>query len=113
MNRNNICRLQAFSYAPGDCLFDTFQVLLHFSYSSTKLWNGLIDHFFVFLAHGDVVALESYQNDLQPQVLYQEHRIHDVDTYFYRMQIFAYPIYIDIEQGLQGDSFCMHGIANL
>ena len=37
LNRNNHCRLEAFSYAPGDCLFDTFEVLLRFLYSTIEL----------------------------------------------------------------------------
>ena len=61
LNRNNLCKIQAFSCAPWDCLFDTFQVLFHFRYSSIELRNGIIDHFFVSLACGDVGALESYQ----------------------------------------------------
>jgi hypothetical protein len=36
-NRNNLYRLQAFSYSPGDFLFDTLQVLLHFFYSFMEL----------------------------------------------------------------------------
>ena len=85
LNRNNICRHQAFFYAPGYFLFNTIQVLFHFHYSSIELKNGLIDHFFLCLARGDVHALESYQYDLEPKDLYQEHRIHDVDTYLHRM----------------------------
>ena len=34
LNRNNLYKLQAFYYALGDCLFDTFQVLLNIHYSS-------------------------------------------------------------------------------
>lgn len=50
LNRNNLCKLQAFYYALGDCLFDTFQMLLQFPYSSIQLGNGIIDHFFLCLA---------------------------------------------------------------
>jgi hypothetical protein len=32
LNRNNICKLQAFYYALGDYLFDTFKVFFHFHY---------------------------------------------------------------------------------
>jgi hypothetical protein len=46
LNRNIFCKLQAFSYTPGNFLFNTFQVLLHFHYSSIELQNGLIDHLF-------------------------------------------------------------------
>jgi hypothetical protein len=44
-----------------DCLFDAFQVLLHFHYSSTELCNGLIDYFLGCLKNGDVESLESYE----------------------------------------------------
>ena len=43
LNRNNLCKLQAFYYALGDCLFDTFQVLFNFPYLSIQLWNGIIE----------------------------------------------------------------------
>jgi hypothetical protein len=45
LHKNGLFRLDAFSYIVGDCLFDAFQVLLHFRYSSTNLHNGLIDYF--------------------------------------------------------------------
>jgi hypothetical protein len=57
LHRNGLLRLDAFSYIVGDCLFDTFQVLLHFQYSSTELRNGLIDYFLAFSKNGDVEAL--------------------------------------------------------
>jgi hypothetical protein len=49
LHSNGIFRLDAFSYTVGDCLFDAFQVLLHFLYSSTDLHNGLIYHFLACL----------------------------------------------------------------
>ena len=45
LRNNALFRLDAFSYTAGDCLFDAFQVLLHFRYSLTEMRNGLIDHF--------------------------------------------------------------------
>jgi hypothetical protein len=45
LRNNDLFRLDAFSYTTGDCLFDAFQVLFHFHYSSTELCNRLIDHF--------------------------------------------------------------------
>ena len=45
LHRNGLFRLDAFLYTIGDCLFNTFQVLLHFRYSLTELRNGLIDYF--------------------------------------------------------------------
>ena len=66
LNRNNMFKLQAFYYALGDCLFDTFQVLFQFHYSSIQLRNGIIGYFFLCLAHVDADALESYQYELDP-----------------------------------------------
>jgi hypothetical protein len=45
LHNNNPFRLDAFSYTAGYCLFDAFQVLLHFCYSSIEQRNRLIDHF--------------------------------------------------------------------
>jgi hypothetical protein len=44
LHNNVLFRLDTFLYTVGDCVFDAFQVLLHFCYSSTELCNGLIDH---------------------------------------------------------------------
>jgi hypothetical protein len=55
-HRNGLFRFDAFSYIVGDFLFDTFQVLLHFRYSSTELHNGLIDFFLACFKNGDVEA---------------------------------------------------------
>jgi hypothetical protein len=85
LRNNDLFRLDAFLYIAGDFLFDAFQVLLHFSYSSTELCNGLIDHFLACLHNGNVEALESYQYELASDFLYQLHGIHDVDTYLSKM----------------------------
>jgi hypothetical protein len=61
LHSNKLFRLDAFSYTVGDCLFDAFQVLLHFCYSSTDLHNGLIGYFLDCLKNGDAEALESYE----------------------------------------------------
>jgi hypothetical protein len=61
LHSNALFRLDAFLYTVGDCLFDTFQVLLHFRYSSTKLHNGLIYYFLTCFNNGDVEALQSYE----------------------------------------------------
>ena len=37
LSRNNLYRHQPLSYALGDCLFNTFQVLFHFRYSFIQL----------------------------------------------------------------------------
>ena len=49
LHRNGIFRFDAFLYTVGDCLFNVFQVLFHFRYSSTELCNGLIDLFLAYL----------------------------------------------------------------
>jgi hypothetical protein len=85
LRNNALFRLDAFSYTAGDCLFDAFQVLLHFRYSSTELRNGLIDHFLACLENGNIEALESYQYELASDFLYQLHGIHDVSTYLSKM----------------------------
>jgi hypothetical protein len=82
---NGLFRLDAFSYTVGDCLFDTFQVLLHFRYSSTKMPNGLIDYFLACLKNGNAEALNSYEYKLESDFLRQLHEIHDVTTYFSKM----------------------------
>jgi hypothetical protein len=64
LHRNGIFRLVA-----GDCLFDTFQVLLHFRYSSTELRNGLINYFLTCFKNGDVEALQSYEYELESDLL--------------------------------------------
>jgi hypothetical protein len=37
LHKNDLFRLDAFSYTPEDCLFDAFHILLHFHYSSIEL----------------------------------------------------------------------------
>ena len=82
LHSNGIFRLDAFSYTMGDCLFDAFQVLLHFCYSSTKICNGLINNFIYCLENGNIEALESYQYELASYFLCHLYGIHDVTTYF-------------------------------
>jgi len=99
--------LDAFSYTVGDCLFDAFQVLLHFCYSSTDLRNGLIDYFLGCLKNGDIEALDSYGSKLASDFLWQLHGIHDVTTYFSKMWFFASAIIPTHESGIWGDTFCI------
>jgi hypothetical protein len=70
LHSNGLFRLDAFSYTVGDCLFDAFQVLLHFRYSSTDLSNGLIDYFLGCLKNGDAEAFESYEYKLASNFLW-------------------------------------------
>jgi hypothetical protein len=111
LHSNGIFRLDAFSYTVGDCLFDAFQVLLHFLYSSTDLRNGLIDYFLGCLKNGDVEALESYEYELESDFLRQLHGIHDVQMYFSKMRLSASPILPAHERGLWGDTFCIRWLS--
>ena len=70
LHSNGLFRFDAFSHTVGDCLFDTFQVLLHFHYSSTELPNGLIDYFLGFLKNGNIEALKSYEYELESDFLW-------------------------------------------
>jgi hypothetical protein len=107
LDNNGLLKLDAFSYTLGDCLFDAFHVLLHFCYNSTKLWNGLIDHFLVCLSNGDAEELESYQYELASDFLYQLHRIHDVETYFSKLRMSVSSNVNENERGIWGDTLCI------
>jgi hypothetical protein len=107
LHSNSLFRLDAFSYIVGDCLFDTFQVLLHFRYSSIKLCNGLIDYFLTCFKNGDVKALQSYEYELESDFLRQLHRIQDVTTYFSKMWLSASPVLPPNERVLWGDTVCI------
>jgi hypothetical protein len=109
--RNDLFRLDAFSYTYVDCLFDAFHVLFHFRYSSIEIQNGLIDHFLVCLRNGDVEALESYQYELASDFLYQLHIIRDVETYLSKMRLAASSNVNENERGLWGDAFCIRWLA--
>ncbi|KAH9299310.1 hypothetical protein KI387_030992, partial [Taxus chinensis] len=111
LTKHSLFRDDAFKYNVGDCLFDTFVVLLHFRYSSIKLRNGIIDHFLHSLHRGDADALQSLQLELDHDALYTLHRIHDVETYFHRMKLSAMPIANATEAGLWGDNFCINWLA--
>jgi hypothetical protein len=111
LHNNALFRLDAFSYIAGDCLFDAFQVIFHFHYSSTELCNGLIDHFLDFLENGNVEALESYQYELASNSLFQLHGIHDVSTYISKMRLSVSATLSPHERGLWGDTFCIRWLA--
>lgn len=104
---NNMCRLKNFVYNVGDCLFDCFQILLHLRYTSTELRNGTIDHFIHCLNNNDPEALLSYNNELDPQALYELHGIASAEIYMQRMRLSAVPRLDSKEYGLWGDLFCI------
>jgi hypothetical protein len=112
LHSNGLFRFDAFSYTAGDCLFDTFQVLLHFGYSSTELRNGLIDYFLACFKNGDAEALNSYEYELESDFLRQLHGIHDVATYFSKMWLSASAALPAHERGLWGDTFCIRWLSN-
>jgi hypothetical protein len=112
LHSNGLFRLDAFLYTVGDCLFDAFQVLLHFCYSSTDLRNGLIDYILGCLKNGDIEALESYEYELESDFLLQLHGIHDVTTYFSKMRLFSSPILPAHERVLWGHTFCIRWLSN-
>jgi len=102
LHSNGIFRFDAFSYTVGDFIFDAFQVRLHFHYSSLDLRNGLIDYFLGYLKNGDAEALESYEYELASDFLWELHEIHDVTTYFSKMQLSGSTILPVHERGLFG-----------
>lgn len=111
LNTNNLFRLQAFSYTPGDCLFNAIEVLLHFLYTSTKLRNGTMDHFLMCLEQGHIEALESFNYELAPNFQYHLHGICDIKTYLRRIRLLASNGPIENERGLWGDKFCICSLA--
>ena len=84
---------------------------MHFCYLSIELRNGIIDHFLNCLQRNDTEAKESYQYELDPIMLYQLHRIHDVDTYLRKMRFPASNSNFESERGLWGDTFCIRWLS--
>lgn len=111
LKRNGLFRLNAFSYTVGDCLFDSFEMLLHFRYTSNELRNGLIDHFRFCLKNNDVEAIQSYQYELAPDFLYELHGVNDIGTYLHKMRYSASTNIKESDRGLWGDTFCIRWLA--
>ena len=111
LHRNGLFRLDALSYTIGDFIFDTFQVLFHFRYSSIELHNGLIDYFLACFKNGDVEALQSYEYELESNFLQQLHGIHDVATYLSKMWLSAFAMFPSKERGLWGHTFCIQWLS--
>lgn len=85
LQNNNLLRIKPFVYSMGDCLFNSFYLLLHMHYTSLELRNGIIDHFINRLELNDDEALFSYKHELDAKVLYEMHGLNDIDTYLRRM----------------------------
>ena len=99
--------LDNFAYNPGDCLFDAFQVLLHYKYTSIELRECIIEHFKTCLQRNDNDALVSYEHELNAQSLVEMHNVTDPEIYLQRMKMSA-PFLIPPEhRGLWGDIFCI------
>ena len=81
LQKYNLYRLDNFAYTVGDCLFDTFQVLLYNIYTSIELREGIIQHFEVCLAKKDREALVSYQHELNKYSLMEMHNVNDPKKY--------------------------------
>lgn len=111
LEKNNMLRVKSFVYNVGDCLFYSFEFLLHMRYTSTELRIGTIDHFINCLEINDHDALYSYGHELDPQGLYEMHGVSDVDTYLRRMRLPAILLPGCNENGLWGDAFCIGWLA--
>jgi hypothetical protein len=73
--------LNNFAYTPGDCLFDSLQVLLHNRYTSMELREGTIQHFKTCLQKNDTEALVSYKHELNANSLMEMHNVNDPEIY--------------------------------
>lgn len=111
LKRNGLFRLDAFSYTVGDCLFDSFKMLLHFRYTSNQLRNGLIEHFLFCLNNNDVEVIESYEYKLAPNFLYELHGINDIGTYLHKMRCSTSTNIKEYDRGLWHDTFCIRWLA--
>ena len=78
---HNLVRLNEFAFTVGDCLFDSFQVLVHSKYTSHELRTSTIDYFRTCLANNDPEAISSYTNELHIESLIEMHGIDDCTIY--------------------------------
>ena len=85
LEKYNMYCLDEFAYNPRDCLFDAFQVLLHYKYTSIELRECIIEHFKTCLQRNDNDALVSYEHELNAQSLMEMHNVTDPEIYLQRM----------------------------
>ena len=104
---HHLFRLQQFHYRVGDCLFDSFAILLHFRYTSLEIRQGIVMHFRRCLACHDPSAIASMQTELSTDFLRDLHHVDDSQTYLRLMSIYASDTSIPPAIGLWGDVFCI------
>jgi Na+-transporting NADH:ubiquinone oxidoreductase subunit NqrC len=66
-------------------LFDSLQVLLHFTYTSVQLRKGTIEYFRKCLEKQDAQAIISYQHELHEQSLIEMHNVSNQELYLEKM----------------------------
>ena len=103
----NLFRLQHFHFQPGDCLFDSLAVLVHFRYNSQEIRQGIVNHFRNCLASRDALAISSLDTELNSDFLNSLHRVNDFETYLQLMSTSASPSNDSVAPGLWGDIFCI------
>ena len=105
-------RLQNFAYVMGDCLFNAFEVLLHFRYTSIEIRERVIEHFRACLQKRDEKAIESYQVELNSHSLMEMHKLTDPKVYLNKMSKSTTTNIAPNDRGLWGDGFCIHWASN-
>ena len=102
-------------------MFDAFQVLLHFRYTSLEIRQNTIEYFRFCLEKATIErikskeskeAIRSYNNELHPCSLWEMHKLTDKEVYLHKMSKFASIAIVPCDRGLWGDIFCVHWISN-
>ena len=113
LETHNLFRLKNFSYLVRDCLFDSLQVLLHFTYTSVQLRKGTIEYFRKCLEKQDAQAIISYQHELHEQSLIEMYNVNNQELYLEKMTK-STSIDLPLEsRGLWRGIFCIHWLSNL
>ena len=73
--------------------------------------KGAIHYFLACLERHEPEAIESYNHELDPKILYKLHKVNDVETYLQRMQLSTKPTTTDTKIGLWGDALCIHWLS--
>ena len=105
LSRSHLFLLQYFHYYPGDCVFDSFFVLLHFHYTSTEICKSIVSHIHFFLSHHDPRALESMCIELLVESIKQLHDVDYLETYLQGLST-SYA-HCSSMCSLWGDPFCI------
>ena len=81
LEKHGLYRVHDFKYNVGDFLFDIYEYLLKFQYTSIQICNGII-YFFVSCLHNNVnKVLNSYNHELHPKSLKELNNVEDTTTY--------------------------------